>query len=83
MKAALRQRALELGFDDCRTTTARPPESAAQFRQWLAEGRHGEMVWLVRNAPRRVDPQQVLPGARSLITLAASYHGADARTATG
>jgi epoxyqueuosine reductase len=74
MKAALRQRAQELGYDDCRVTTAGPPESAAQFRQWLAEGRHGQMGWLERNAPKRVDPQQVLPGARSIITLAASYH---------
>ena len=73
MKEALRQRARELGFDDCRVTTASAPESAARFQQWLAEGRHGEMAWLARNAPKRVDPQQVLPGARSIITLAASY----------
>jgi epoxyqueuosine reductase len=75
MKAALRQRALELGFDDCRVTSASAPESASRFQQWLAEGRHGLMAWLARNAPKRVDPQQVLAGARSIITLAASYHG--------
>jgi epoxyqueuosine reductase len=74
MKAALRQRARELGFDDDRITTAKAPESASHFRQWLAEGRHGRMAWLERNAPKRVDPQQVLPGARSIITLMASYH---------
>ena len=73
MKAALRQRALELGFDDCRVTTASPPESASRFTQWLAEGRHGEMAYLERTAPKRVHPKQVLPGARSLIILAASY----------
>ena len=75
MKAALRQRALELGFDDCRVTTANAPESAARFKQWLAGERHGEMAYLERTASKRVDPQQVLPGARSIITLAASYHG--------
>ncbi len=73
MKDALRQRARELGFDDCRVTTARVPESANRFKQWLAEGRHGEMAWIERNAPKRVDPQRVLPGARSIITLAVSY----------
>ena len=73
MNAVLRQRALELGFDDCRVTTANPPESASRFKQWLAERRHGEMAWLERTAPKRVDPQQVLPGARSIIMLAASY----------
>jgi epoxyqueuosine reductase len=74
MKAALRQRALELDFDDCRVTSARAPESASRFHQWLAEGRQGQMAWLARNAAKRVDPQQVLAGARSIITLAASYH---------
>lgn len=73
MKEALRQRALELGFDDVRTTTAAAPASDAQFQRWLAEGKHGEMGWLARNAEKRGDPQQVLAGARSLIVLAASY----------
>jgi epoxyqueuosine reductase len=80
MKEALRQRARELGFDDCRITTANAPESAARFEQWLAEGRRGEMAWIERNAQRRVDPQQVLPGARSIIALAASYCDANCST---
>ena len=78
MNLALRQRAHELGFDDCRVTTANAPESAPRFTQWLAERRHGEMAYLERTGPRRADPQQVLPGARSIITLAASYHHPDA-----
>jgi len=73
MKEAIRQRALELGFDDCRFTTAEAPESAAQFQEWLRAGRHGEMGYLERNADKRVNPQRVLPGARSVIALAASY----------
>jgi len=73
MKEVIRRRALELGFDDCRFTTANPPESAAHFQQWLATGQHGEMGYLARNAHQRVDPQQVLSDARSIISLAASY----------
>jgi len=80
MKAALRQRAHELGFDDCKVTTANAPESAGRFRKWLDEGRHGEMAWLERNAAKRVAPPQVLPGARSIITLAASYHSGDCQS---
>jgi epoxyqueuosine reductase len=74
MKAVIRQQARELGFDDYRVTTANAPESAPRFTQWLAERRHGEMAYLERTAAKRVEPQQVLPGARSIITLAASYH---------
>jgi epoxyqueuosine reductase len=73
MKEAIRQRARELGFDDCRVTTAQPPGFARQFQDWIAAGNHGEMGYLQRNAPKRLDPQLVLPGARSIITLAASY----------
>ena len=39
------------------------------------------MAYLERTAPKRVDPQQVLPGARSIITLAASYHNHERRWA--
>ena len=81
MKEVLRQRARELGFDDCRVTTAIAPESVFRFTQWLADHRHGDMAYLERTAPKRVDPQQVLPGARSVITLAASYHDPNAPTA--
>ncbi|HEY1170625.1 MAG TPA: tRNA epoxyqueuosine(34) reductase QueG [Verrucomicrobiae bacterium] len=74
MKEAIRQRALELGFDLCRFTSANPPASGPHLNEWLAEGKHGEMGWLQRNAYKRTDPQQVLPGARSMICLAISYH---------
>jgi len=80
MKEVLRQRARELGFDDCRVTTANAPKSASRFTQWLAERRHGEMAYLERTAPKRIDPQQVLAGARSVITFAVSYHNADSQS---
>ena len=73
MKAFIAQRALELGFDACRFTTADAPQGASQFQHWLDAQRHGEMDYLQRNAHKRVDPKQVLPGARSIICLATSY----------
>ena len=77
MKEIIRERAWELGFDTCRFTSADPPDNAASFQAWLAAGRHGEMGYLVRNAYKRIDPQQVLPVARTIICLAASYWMAD------
>lgn len=73
MNAAIRQRAVELGFDECRFTTAAPPASAAAFQRWLAQQHHGGMGWLERNADKRIDPQQVLTGTKSIVVLAASY----------
>ena len=80
MKEAIRQRARELGFDDCRFTSAAAPQSAEYFQRWLAEGKHGEMGYLERGAPKRADIQLVLPDARSVISLAASYSGAGQST---
>jgi len=73
MKEKIRSQALALGFDACRFTTAAPPESAPQFSKWLAGKQHGEMSYLERNAPKRMDPQKVLSGAKGIIALAASY----------
>jgi len=73
VKSAVFQRAQQLGFDDCRFTTARPPQHAAQFQRWLQAGRHGQMDYLARNAHKRIDPAQVLAAAKTIITLAASY----------
>lgn len=75
MKEAIRQRAQELGFDDCRFTTAAPPEHTAQFQRWTESGQHGEMAYLTRNAHKRVDPERVMAGARTVICLAVSYAG--------
>lgn len=76
MKTAIREHARELGFDACRFTSAAAPENAAHFQTWLTAGRHGEMSYLQRNAEKRIAPEKILPGARSIITLAASYHNA-------
>jgi epoxyqueuosine reductase len=73
MKEKIRQRARELGFDNCRFTTAAAPDSAGKFQNWLAGKQHGEMAWLERTAPKRSDPQKVLSGAKSIIVIAANY----------
>jgi len=74
MKELIRHRARELGFDDCRFTSAAPPQSGSQLSHWLASGQHGDMQWLARNADKRLNPGLVLPGAKSIVTLAVSYH---------
>jgi epoxyqueuosine reductase len=52
-----------------------PPATAAEFQRWLAARWHGEMTYLERNAHKRVNPQEVLDGSRSILSLAASYAG--------
>ena len=73
VKEEIREFALELGFDGCRFASAAAPDHADAFTRWIDAGRHGEMDWLRRSSAKRLDPQQVLPGARTVIVLAASY----------
>lgn len=73
VKERIEQRALELGFDACRFTTAAPPGSAPHLQRWLSAGHHGEMAWIGRNTDKRADPNLVLPGARSILSLACAY----------
>lgn len=65
--------AAESGFDDCRIARARKATHAADFNQWIADGKHGEMTWLERTPERRCDPREVLPDCKSLICLALNY----------
>jgi epoxyqueuosine reductase len=74
MKARIQQHARELGFADCRIARAQEAPHAEVFREWVADGKHGEMGWLARNTERRSDPRLVVPGARSVIMLALNYY---------
>ena len=83
MKDALVAHAKALGFDGCRVAKCEAPPHAREFEAWLDDGRAGEMAWMERNKERRMDPQSVLPGAKSLIVLAMNYwQGDDTRDFT-
>jgi epoxyqueuosine reductase len=73
LKTQLVTLARTLGFQACRVARCAAPPHAAEFEQWLDEGNAGEMAWLERNKVRRMDPEQVLPGARSVIVLGMNY----------
>ena len=64
----------ELGFDDCRIAIAKEASHADLFREWIEEGKQGEMAWLERAPERRCDPREVLPGCKSVICLALNYY---------
>jgi epoxyqueuosine reductase len=73
LKKRLVSFAIEIGFDSCRVAACNAPEHASDFREWLSDGGHGEMNYMERGKDKRCDPEQVLPGARSIIILALNY----------
>ncbi|PZQ24127.1 MAG: tRNA epoxyqueuosine(34) reductase QueG [Sphingopyxis macrogoltabida] len=49
------------------------PETAARLDEWLAEGCHGEMIWMESRAAQRGSPHGLWPEVRSVIALGMSY----------
>lgn len=49
------------------------PQTAARLMQWLAEGQHGDMIWMENRAAQRGSPRGLWPEVRSVIALGMSY----------
>jgi epoxyqueuosine reductase len=74
MKEETRKRALALGFDACGFASADGDAGdEANLREYLAEGRHGDMAWMARTADRRGSPKALWPDAQSVICLGVNY----------
>jgi epoxyqueuosine reductase len=70
--------ARECGFELAGVACAEPVESDfARYQEWTARGMAGEMRYLTdRRADVRRDPQNLLPGARSIICVGKLYNQA-------
>lgn len=79
---ALRYAAEQLGFSAVGVAPA-DADQGDRLANWLADGCHGDMEWMQRHLPARLNPQMVLPGVRSVVILTYEYARADARTAAG
>ncbi len=62
-----------IGFDKCGIARAEPIGRAAYLRAWLDSGRAGSMEYMSRYFQQRVDPRELLEGARSVIVVALLY----------
>ena len=70
----VRAEALALGFHQVGITApGSVREAGARLRDWVAEGRHGEMAWMADRLGWRSDPSALWPEARSVIMLGESY----------
>jgi epoxyqueuosine reductase len=67
----LRRRLGALGFDDVRFAAAAAVDDG--LPAWLAAGRQADMHWMERTAGKRLAPERVLPGVRSVIMLGVNY----------
>lgn len=67
--------ASELGFGFCGIAKAVVlDDDARRLEQWLKQGLHGGMEYMERHFDLRIDPQKLVPGAKSVITLLKNYY---------
>jgi epoxyqueuosine reductase len=70
----LKQEAQRLGFSLVGVSRAeRMDEEARRLEEWLAGGLHGKMAYMENHFDKRVDPRELVPGAKSVVSLAYNY----------
>lgn len=75
LSAAIKAKALQLGFDSCGIAKAeRLDEEARYLESWLNQDRHGKMAYMANHFDKRVDPTLLVDGARSVISLSYNYY---------
>jgi len=72
----IRRWAAELGFSSCSIAPLRSEaqvRAVGHFSDWVAAGFSGEMDYMARGLDPRLEPETLLPGARSVISLTLDY----------
>jgi epoxyqueuosine reductase len=71
----IKKKATELGFEFCGIAKAAQLEDdARRLESWLNKGLQGNMQYMENYFDLRIDPQKLVPGARSVITLLMNYY---------
>jgi epoxyqueuosine reductase len=74
IKAALIEQARACGFDIAGVTKPDAvPEAKARLDRFIADGAHGDMIWMETTAGRRASPTALWPDVRSVIMLGMNY----------
>lgn len=71
----IKAEALRLGFDACGIAKAEPisQEVAEEFREWLRQGHHASMQYMENHLEKRLNPQLLMEGVRSIVCVALNY----------
>ncbi len=72
----IRKLILAAGFDHAGFAAAGPAPGRDHLQRWLDRGFAAGMDYLKKRVERRKNPQEVLPGARTVIVTSLDYHDA-------
>ncbi|WP_129715714.1 tRNA epoxyqueuosine(34) reductase QueG [Pedobacter sp. SYP-B3415] len=73
--AMIKAEATRLGFFQCGIARATfLEEEAPRLEKWLKRNAHGEMTYMENHFDKRLDPRLLVPGAKSVVSLALNYY---------
>lgn len=73
--AIIKRIAADLGFEACGISKARfLEEEAPKFENWLNKNYHGQMGYMANHFDKRLDPQKLVQGAKSVVSLIYNYY---------
>lgn len=78
-----REEAEREGFARCGIARAGTPHGFDRFRAWIAGGLQAGMGYMEETMEARSDPDRILPGARSVVCLAAPHPAGPSRASDG
>lgn len=71
----IKAKARELGFAKVGIARADAlTEEGRRLQEWLSRSFHATMDWMQENVEKRVDPRNIVPGAKSVISVAMNYY---------
>jgi epoxyqueuosine reductase len=74
----VKQIAAGMGFDYCGIAKATQlDDDARRLESWLQQGMHAQMKYMEQHFDLRINPQKLLPGAQSVITVLKNYYPAE------
>jgi epoxyqueuosine reductase len=70
----IKRKAIELGFSKVGIAKAQElKDEAIKLSQWLERRYEADMEWMRKSFEKRINPALVLPGAKSIISVALNY----------
>lgn len=80
-KQLIQEEAYRLGFSFVGVAKAAFLEDEAKrLEDWLEKDMHGKMGYMANHFDKRVDPRQLVPGAKTVISLMYNYHNPDVQS---
>ena len=75
LSVLIKEKAINLGFNLCGIAPSRSlNERENVLRNWCSSGMNGEMSYLGKNIEKRINPEFLVPGAKSVIVTGLNYY---------